>query len=65
MILFVAGFVSIEELGWKKAVLYYVVISAFAMFLGKMYGLVRARISLAKLAGRLATQPAFPPPLIE
>lgn len=65
MIPFVAGFVSLKELGWTRTILYYFAVSAVTMFIGKIYGLFKARIQLARLARELESQPMFPPPLID
>ena len=65
MMPFVAGFVSVKALGWPRTILYYFAISAVTMFIGKIYGLFKARIQLARLADELASQPMISSPLID
>jgi hypothetical protein len=53
VLLLAGGLIPFRDLGWKNVVLLYLALSFSTMLLGKVYGLVRARLALAKLCREL------------
>ena len=52
-LLLAAGVIPLRDLGWKNVILLYLALSFSTMLVGKVYGLVRARLALVKLCREL------------
>ncbi len=48
--LVISGIVPMEEIGMKKTALYFVILASISMLIGKVYGIMKGRKAILKLA---------------
>lgn len=53
LFLIITGIVPMEEIGMQKTMIYFVIFAAFAMLIGKLYGISKGRKAILELANKV------------